>query len=83
MARYLTFHFLTFSLSHFLIVFFGLWDYETMGLCDVAADIKISREAHLTFHLSPSLYLCLYLFSTTSQSRIFQKSSTDCLRWLR
>ena len=38
-----------FSLSHCLIVFFGLWDDGTVGLCDVAADIKISREAHLTF----------------------------------
>ena len=31
----------------------GLWDYGTMGLWDDAADIKISREAHLTFPFSP------------------------------
>ena len=41
-----------FSFSHSLIVFFwtmGLWDSGTLGLWDVAADIKILREAHLTF----------------------------------
>ena len=48
-----------FSLSHFLIFslsFFGRWDDGTMGQWDYATmrpPIKISREAHLTFHFSP------------------------------
>ena len=36
-----------------VVVVFGRWDSGTLGLWDDSADIKISREAHHTFHLSP------------------------------
>ena len=44
-----------FSLAH--CVFFGLWDYETLGLCDDSADIK-------TFSLSRCLVVSLSFFLT-------------------